>query len=274
MSARTRRRRSLSSASAVDLLDGRLGGEDARIETRFLANHATLQSLTGTNHRPADHVADRAALHRDDRLMTITPVRSCREAGYVSSRDGREHAFDLNGWHVVACVDDHVAIGADDIVKVIAAREGLDHRDVELFRQSASPGAESPYRPRRDLEKFAEPFDPLFDERLAMDEGRGWSARGWLSGFIASTVLPHPGGAHRTPTSCRTQARAADCCDPLNSPRKASSSVSALPRGCLTDVSSLCGELRLRLSTRRRSCQTRRQTKGRGFESRRRSVNG
>ena len=31
-----------------------------------------------------DHVADRPALHRDDRLMTITPVRGCCEARDVS----------------------------------------------------------------------------------------------------------------------------------------------------------------------------------------------
>jgi hypothetical protein len=102
--------------------------------------------------------------------MAITAVRGCREAGYVSSRDGREHAFDLNGRHVVAFVDDDVAVGADYIVKVIAASECLDHRNSELLSQSASAGAKSPDRPRRDLEKLAEPFDPLFDERLAVDE--------------------------------------------------------------------------------------------------------
>ena len=122
--------------------------------------------------------------------MTITPVRCCREARDVSGRDCREHAFDLNGRHVVALVVHDVAIGADDIVKVIAAREGLDHRDVELLRQSASRGAESPYRPRRDLEKFAEPFDPLFDVRLAMDEDEGGApAAGY---HVSSRVRSYP----------------------------------------------------------------------------------
>ena len=163
---------------AVDLLDRRLGREDARIEARVLANHPTLQRLSCANRRSADHVADRPALHRDDRLMTITPVRCCCEAGDVSRWNGREHAFDLNGRDVMAFVDHDVAVGADQIVEIIAARECLDHRDVDSPRQSASAGAESPDRLRCDVEELAEPFGPLFDEGFAVDEDKGGAPAG------------------------------------------------------------------------------------------------
>ena len=76
----------------------------------------------------------------------------------------------MNGRHVVAFVDDDVAVAADQLVKVIAARECLDHCDVDPSRQSASASAESPDRLRCDVEELAEPLDPLLDERLAVDE--------------------------------------------------------------------------------------------------------
>ena len=66
--------------------------------------------------RSADLVADGPALHRDDRLMTITPVRCRCQACDVSGWDRREHAFDLNCRHVMAFVDHDVAVGADEVM--------------------------------------------------------------------------------------------------------------------------------------------------------------
>ena len=111
--------------------------------------------------------------------MPVTPVRCRGEPGDVSGRDSREHTFDLNCRHVVAFVDHDVAVGADEVVKIIAARECLDHRDVDCSRQSASASAEPPDRLRRDVKELAQPFDPLFDEGFAVDEDkRGASAAG------------------------------------------------------------------------------------------------
>jgi hypothetical protein len=111
-----------------------------------------------------------AALHRDDGLVTVSPVGRCGETCDVSGREGREHALDLNGGDVVALVDHDMAVSADEVVEIIAASERLDHRNVDLPREPASAGAHSANRLRREAEEFAEPFAPLFDQRFPVNE--------------------------------------------------------------------------------------------------------
>ena len=140
--------------------------------SKFVSLRITRRSkaLTFANHGPVDRVSDWTALHRDDRLVTISTVRRRGQARDVSGWEGREHAFGLNGRDVVALVDHNVAVGADEVMEVIAARECLDHRDVDLPRQAAPAGAEPADRPRRDVEELAEPFAPLLDQRFAVNE--------------------------------------------------------------------------------------------------------
>jgi hypothetical protein len=64
-------------------------------------------------------VADRAALHRDDRLMTVTPVRGRGEARDVARGDCRKHTVHLHGRHVVAFVDHDMSVGADEVMQVL-----------------------------------------------------------------------------------------------------------------------------------------------------------
>jgi hypothetical protein len=78
----------------------------------------------------------------------------------------------------VAFVDHDMAVSADKIVEVVSARECLNHRDVDLLRQTASATAESPYRLRHDLEELAKPFGPLFDEGLAVNQDKGGAPAG------------------------------------------------------------------------------------------------
>ena len=67
-------------------------------------------------------MAHGAALHRDDRLMTVTPVRSRGEARDVARGDRRKHTFHLHGRHVVTLVDYDMSVGADQSVKVVTLR--------------------------------------------------------------------------------------------------------------------------------------------------------
>ena len=157
---------------AVDLLNRRLGGENARVELGIPADHAPPQSLSFASRGPADDMADGPALHRDDRLVTIAPVWCRRQACDVSGRDSREHTFDLDGWYVMAFVDDDVAVGADEVPQVIASREGLNHRDIDSVRQSAAAGAEPPDRLRCETQEPAQPFAPLLDQGFAVDEDK------------------------------------------------------------------------------------------------------
>ena len=72
---------------AIDLLDRRLPGEDARVEVGVPADHPPPQSSAFASPGLADRVADRSALHRDDRLVPVTSVRRRRQARDVSGRD-------------------------------------------------------------------------------------------------------------------------------------------------------------------------------------------
>jgi hypothetical protein len=111
--------------------------------------------------------------------MPITAIGCRGEARDVSGGNRREHTFDLNCRHVVAFVDDDVTIGSDEVVKAIVASECLDHRDVDPSRQPASASSELSDRLRRDVKEVAEPFAPLFDEGLAVNEDkRGTPAAG------------------------------------------------------------------------------------------------
>ena len=123
-------------------------------------------------------MADRAALHRDDRLMTVTPVRGRGEARDVARRDRRKHTFHLHRRHVVAFVDHDMSVGADEGVKVVSPRECLNHRDVDPLRQTASAAAEPSNRLRRDVEELGKPFGPLLDEGLAVDEDKSGAPAG------------------------------------------------------------------------------------------------
>ena len=74
--------------------------------------------------------------------------------------------------YVMAFVNHHVAVGADEVMQVTATRECLDHRDIDSVGQAPPASAEPPDRLRRDVEELAEPFDPLFDQRFAVDEDK------------------------------------------------------------------------------------------------------
>ena len=80
---------------------------------------------------------------------------------------------------MVAFVDHHVSVAAEEIGAVLAAREGLDHRDVNLLCAPSSAAADSSDRLWRDISELGEPLGPLFNEWLSVDKHeRGTAASG------------------------------------------------------------------------------------------------
>ena len=109
---------------------------------------------------------DGAALHGDDRVVSIAAQRGCREAGYGARREVAQEALDREGWDVMALVDDDVPVARE--VDVFAAGERLDHRDVD------AAGARSRGRRSdligRDVQKRGQPVDPLLEQRSTVHQ--------------------------------------------------------------------------------------------------------
>src|SRR5215217_5639947 len=113
---------------AEDLLDARIDGESRRIKPAVAGDqHPSGCSLDLL--RPRQRVANRATLHRDDRVVSIAALRGGGQAGDGAGWEVTQQALDREGWDVVALVDDDVAVGRE--VDVFAAGERLDHRDVD-----------------------------------------------------------------------------------------------------------------------------------------------
>jgi hypothetical protein len=74
-------------------------------------------------------VPDRAALHGDDRVVSVAALRGRGQSGDRTCRDIAQQAFDREGGYVMALVDDDVAVAGK--LDVLAAGERLDHRDVD-----------------------------------------------------------------------------------------------------------------------------------------------
>ena len=94
---------------AEDLLDARIDGELARIETAVAGDqHPSGRSLDLLGMR--QRVPDGAALHGDDRVVSVAALRGRGEAGYGARREVAQESLEREGWDVMALVDDDVAV--------------------------------------------------------------------------------------------------------------------------------------------------------------------
>lgn len=107
---------------AENFLDAGLVRERGRVEPGApLQNEPTGGALDPLGAR--ERVTDRSALHRDDRVQTISPVWRRSETRDVSSRDALHQLLDRDRRDVVAFIDDHVAVTGE--VDVLSADGGL-----------------------------------------------------------------------------------------------------------------------------------------------------
>lgn len=91
--------------------------------------------------RVLERVVDRTALHCDDRVMAVPPLRGCRETCDVARGDPAHQPFERHRWDVVAFVDEHEPVAGE--VDVFAAYDRLDHRDVDVGGRRWIPGSDA-----------------------------------------------------------------------------------------------------------------------------------
>src|SRR5580692_8365372 len=100
----------IHSERAVNLLDAGIGREHSRIEGCLAAYDAQAQLLPCALRATVDLVTDWAALHRDDRVVSVAPIGRRREAGHATRGSGSQHPLGRDRGNVVALVDDDVPV--------------------------------------------------------------------------------------------------------------------------------------------------------------------
>ena len=113
-----------------------------------------------------ERVTDRSALHRDDRVQTISPVWRRSETRDSSSRDALHQLLDRDRRNVVAFINDHVAVTGE--VDVPTANHGLDHRQINPGRRRRTPRGTD--IPRFDAEEPLQLIGPLLKQRSTVNE--------------------------------------------------------------------------------------------------------
>ena len=94
---------------AEDLLDARVDGQLRWIKAAVSGDeHASGRGLDLFS--PGQGVPDRAALHGDDRVVSVAALRGRGQSGDRTCRDIAQQAFDREGGYVMALVDDDVAV--------------------------------------------------------------------------------------------------------------------------------------------------------------------
>ena len=77
-----------------------------------------------------DGVADRAELQRDQVVELVAAVWSSGQPEPSARRDLLDGVFERRSWDVVALVHNHQSVAAGELLDVLRAGQGLQHRDV------------------------------------------------------------------------------------------------------------------------------------------------
>ena len=100
-------------------------------ERRLAHDQPVLERSPGRLGSGVHGEADRAELHLDDRLKAIAPAWRRGQPGDEARLHLGQHSLERNCGDVVALIDDHLAVGRDDVVDALLADEALDHRHVQ-----------------------------------------------------------------------------------------------------------------------------------------------
>lgn len=76
-------------------------------------------------------VPDRAELESDQVIEPVSALGRCGEAEPVAGRDGAYRGLERRGWDVIALIDNHQAISAEEFREVIAPDERLVGRYID-----------------------------------------------------------------------------------------------------------------------------------------------
>ena len=87
-------------------------------------------------------IANRPALHEDDRMMAVLACDSCGQSEHVASVAAARDQFKAHGGQVVAFIDDEVAIIADNVIHFTIAHKALNQGDVDAAGRASLTAAD------------------------------------------------------------------------------------------------------------------------------------
>ena len=120
----------------------------------------------------ADSMPDRAALHEDDRVMTVLPSDGGGEAKHVPGPGPSCDQFEAVRRQMMALVHDEVAIVGHAVVDDAFANQALDERDVNQSSRLASSSSNSADPASWYSEERRQTLHPLIEQLLSMDEDK------------------------------------------------------------------------------------------------------
>ncbi len=115
-------------------------------------------------------MANRTALHEDDRMVAVLACDGRRQAHDESRLGLARHLLETVRRQVMALVDDHMAVLSDAVIDDAFPDETLNDGDIEQSGRAVSPAADSTDRFRRHIEERREPLDPLVEQLPPMHE--------------------------------------------------------------------------------------------------------
>ena len=113
---------------------------------------------------------DGAALHEDDRMMTVFADRRGSEAEQVAGFHLTQDLLETERGEVMAFVHDEVAVVGHAVEHGAFAVQALDDGDVHSSRELVLAAAEMADVARINVEEHGEPFAPLVQQLPAMHE--------------------------------------------------------------------------------------------------------
>ena len=207
--------------SAVDACDGtrdrQIGWvfqpERCGVDDEHGARPVSTGAFEGVGVGVGEGVAYWAELEADQIIEAVAPVRGGGQPDPVAGGDRTDRGLERGCRDVMALVDDDLTVHAQLVGEVGPAGESLQGGDVDDAGEFGAATAELPW----------------FDTEQVVIWRRHWSASvlrststsvgiaRWAMTAQAITVLPEPGGATRSPSSCGITDSTASCCCGLRS---------------------------------------------------------
>jgi hypothetical protein len=115
-------------------------------------------------------MADRPALHEDDRMMAVFARERGGKSHHESSLSLPRHLLEAARRQMMAFVDDELTVIGHAVVHHAFAYHALDHRYVDQPGRAAAAATDTADGLGGQTEKQREPLDPLIEELAAMHE--------------------------------------------------------------------------------------------------------
>ena len=110
--------------------------------------------------------------------MSVTPAWCRGQTRDVARLHLAHHSFERDRGDVVTFVDDHVTVVGHPVVHLVAARQALDHGDIELAVRFTPSCSDLANVPGFEVQEQRELGDPLLEQLGPMNEDESVSSIG------------------------------------------------------------------------------------------------